>query len=111
MKVINCKVASLRPRGYQNFQEWEAKATNLYIGRNVFYVKAPKSKWANPFTVKEYGREKCLEKYEEYVRKGPLWEQLKELEGIEELGCWCCPEGCHGDILIRLYKEFSSMNI
>ena len=22
-----------------------------------------------------------------------------------ELGCWCKPEACHGDILIKLYKE------
>ena len=27
-----------------------------------------------------------------------------ELEG-KELGCWCKPSPCHGDILIKLFKE------
>lgn len=105
MKVVNCKVAFIRKNGYDNFTEWNSDPKHLYIGRNLVYVKAPKSKWANPFTVKKYGREKCLEMYEEYVRNGPLWNDLDELKDYECLGCWCAPETCHGDILIRLYTE------
>jgi hypothetical protein len=29
---------------------------------------------------------------------------LHELNG-KELGCWCKPDKCHGDILIKLYNE------
>jgi hypothetical protein len=25
----------------------------------------------------------------------------------KNLGCWCSPEPCHGDVLIKLIKEFS----
>ena len=32
-----------------------------------------------------------------------------ELEG-KELGCWCKPSPCHGDILIKLFKERQSTN-
>ena len=32
-----------------------------------------------------------------------------ELEG-KELGCWCKPYLCHGDILIKLFKERQGMN-
>ena len=27
------------------------------------------------------------------------------------LGCWCYPEPCHGDVLIRIYKELVKPNI
>ena len=32
-----------------------------------------------------------------------------ELEG-KELGCWCKPSPCHGDILIKLFKERQCIN-
>ncbi len=71
-----------------------------------FYIEgANQSKWANIFPVKKYGRDKCLELYEEYIRNNKeLYSSLEELEG-KELGCWCKPEGCHGDILIKLLNE------
>ena len=71
-----------------------------------FYVKcATKSKWANPFTSSKYGLEKCLERYEEYIRNNKeLMDSLPELKD-KILGCWCKPKSCHGDILIKLLKE------
>merc|ERR1711936_181701 len=43
--------------------------------------------------------------YENYVRKNPqLMNSLHELEG-KQLGCWCKPGLCHGDVLVKLYKE------
>lgn len=71
----------------------------------VVNVKKKESKWKNPFTVKKYGRDECLKMYEEYIRKTPaLYDNLDELIG-KELGCWCHPEMCHGDILIKLLNE------
>lgn len=104
--VCNVKVSFLRERGFQNFEEWRAQKNSLYVGRNMsFYVKgADKSKWANPFSVKKYGSEECLEKYEGHVREGELYGQLLELTG-RELGCWCHPEPCHGGILVKLFNE------
>ena len=31
-------------------------------------------------------------------------DQLSELEG-KELGCWCSPYFCHGDVLVKLVRE------
>lgn len=108
-QVVNIKVNHLRKekcgccgKTYQNLEEWLKNENHVYIGRNMsFYVKgAEKSKWNNPFTVKKYGREGCLEKYEKYIKeKGEL--DVEELKG-KVLGCWCKPEACHGDVLVDL---------
>ena|SRR3972149_1870956 len=80
----------------------------LYIGRNIYMGgwKLPKSKWANPFTLKNFDRETVLSKYREHILNNKeLFNSIKELEG-KTLACWCKPEFCHGDVLIELYKEY-----
>ena len=78
-------------------QDW------TYIGRACnmggWHLKA--SKWQNPYQVKKYGRERCLELYEQYVISSKLIEDIEELRG-RRLGCFCAPQPCHGDILVRL---------
>jgi hypothetical protein len=55
-----------------------------------FYVPGTiGSKWRNPLSVKKYGREGCLERYEAFIRNHPTM-----YGELEELGCWCAPEGC-----------------
>ncbi len=70
----------------------------MYIGRG--------SKWGNPFVIGVHGtRDEVIQKYEVYLRGKPeLLAQLPELKD-EVLGCFCKPQKCHGDILIKLYKE------
>jgi len=65
-----------------------------------------RSKWMNPFKITpDSSREKVCEDYEKYIRSKPeLMESLKELSG-KKLGCWCKPSLCHGDILIKLFRE------
>jgi len=77
---------------------------DVYIGRQLNYPKAsfPRSKWANPYSVKAHG-ERALVLYEKYARK-LLMNDLHELAG-KVIGCWCKPAPCHGDILIKLFKE------
>ena len=103
--VRNIKVKYLRPE-YNNLEKWLEDPNHVYIGRNMsFYVPgAKKSKWANPFSVKKYGREGCLSQYRDYILESPLLYKLVELED-KELGCWCTPESCHGDVLVELFKE------
>jgi hypothetical protein len=78
----------------------------VYIGRGLLAGKERfvRSKWANPYSVKRYGRAEALKRYERDVRNGPLWDELPELEG-KTLACWCKPEPCHGDVLLRLIEE------
>jgi hypothetical protein len=103
-KVVNVKKVYLKQDGYNDFEDWCNNTNNVYIGRDMsFYVKGAKaSKWANPYPSKIYGRQKCLELYEKYILDNKeLLSQLHELRG-KNLGCWCKPLECHGDILTKL---------
>lgn len=102
--IISIRKKNLNKIGYRNLEHWLEKENHIYIGRNMsFYVKgATKSKWANPFSSKKYGRDKCLDLFKNYILNNPkLVGSLPELYG-KTLGCWCKPEKCHGDILIEL---------
>lgn len=107
MQVVNIKKKFLNESGYNNFEEWIKDPFNIYIGRNMnHYVKgAYASKWQNPFKVSEHGRDKCLELYEEYILHNK--ELMSDLDSLKDkkLGCWCHPDPCHGDILIKLLNE------
>lgn len=114
--VMNVKVNNIRPT-YANLREWCSDCNNVYVGRKgvVFIdnVRFPdeSSIWANPFKItKEIGREECIEQYEKYIRKKiideNLIEELLKLKG-KKLGCWCKPEKCHGDVLLKLIEEYS----
>lgn len=71
---------------------------DIYIGRG--------SPWGNPYKIGEDGtREEVIEKYRLY-----LWEQVKSGKITKEqlialqskrLGCFCKPQACHGDIIIK----------
>lgn len=108
IRVVCINVESLRKRGINSLQEWTQNPAHLYIGRsNPYVVGALESKWANPFRIRKekFSRTKSLLKYEDHIREN-LWTQLNELMTIEELGCWCHPDPCHGDILVKLRNEY-----
>lgn len=63
----------------------------------------PQSKWHNPFTVKQYGQQ-AIPLFEEYIRKSSLMNDIEELRG-KRLGCWCKPNACHGDILVKILHD------
>ena len=110
---VNIRKVHLNKRGYKCLLNWSLDPKNIYIGRDMtHYVKgAVGSKWQNPFMVNEYGIKKCLEMYEEKIRKTPeLMLSINELEGMQ-LGCWCNPSPCHGDILIILFTVINSEKI
>jgi len=82
MKVVHCK----------------KEKYDVYIGRP--------SKWGNPFTIGKDGtRSEVISKYETFLlNNAELLSSIKELKG-KDLGCWCSPRACHGDILLRLANE------
>jgi len=80
---------------------------DVYIGRP--------SKWGNlfshlPNSIAKYkvnNREEAIEKFEEWITKGEgqhLLNDLHELKG-KTLGCWCAPQSCHGDVLLKLANK------
>ena len=113
--IVNVRVNNIRPK-YHTLKDWMDDDENMYIGRggivfinNERFPKIP-SKWANPFKVsKKYTRESSLIEYENYIRKkiesDPLTYNLQELKN-KNLGCWCHPKPCHGDVLIKLIDEY-----
>lgn len=116
MSVCNVKVAHIRPQ-YKNLKDWMADDNNVYIGRGriVFIdgARYPKkhSMWANPYIIGVHGtRDEVLQKYESYIRneivqRGPLiLHFLLKIKG-KNLGCWCHPDKCHGDILLKIIEE------
>ena len=59
--------------------------------------------FGNPFPVKRWGRERCIELFKTYfyerVDKDPAFrEAVLSLRG-KRLGCFCAPLRCHGDII------------
>lgn len=122
-RVVNVKVAFIRKLGYLDLNDWVADSSkNVYIGRKkiVFIKKAngekerfPKqdSIWANPYKLNSAGtnRDEVLLNFEIYMRdliiRKSLQPQLALLKG-KNLGCWCHPEPCHGDVLARLICFF-----
>jgi hypothetical protein len=122
MSVVNCKVKYIRPK-YDNLKEWIQDKNNVYIGRSgiVFiYNKNTKNKerypkksspFANPFKLKKDGdREEIIQKYKKHIIKKldqdiSLQKLLVSMEN-KNLGCWCHPEPCHGDILLKLIKKY-----
>ena len=113
--VVNVKVAHIRPQ-YHNLQDWIRDTNNVYIGRMgvVFIdkVRFPKegSIWANPFKIgKDGDRDQVLAKYKTYIMEKLenntlIQNELDNLEG-KQLGCWCYPEKCHGDVLVDIIQN------
>ena len=64
------------------------------------------SKWGNPFQMGRDGsRKQVIHMYEVHIRRRPdLLAALPELAG-KRLGCYCKPEACHGDVLVKLLRE------
>lgn len=74
-------------------------------GYPYVYIGRP-SVWGNPFVIGVDGnRAQVLRKYRIYLLGSPtLLAQLSELRG-KNLGCWCKPRPCHGDILLELANQ------
>lgn len=119
-KVVNVKTKNIRPN-YLNLHEWmQDKDSNVYIGRGrVIFINGVRyplqdSIWANPYKITEkQTRNDVLNLYREYIDKklksnSFLITELMKLEG-KNLGCWCSPEPCHGDILLELIEKYKTL--
>ena len=112
MSVCNVKVLHIRPK-HQDLKQWCEDPDNVYIGRRgiVFIDKvrypAKDSIYANPYKVsKNLTREDSIRMYRDYIIKkissGEI--DIEPLRG-KNLGCWCKPEACHGDVLLELLES------
>jgi len=115
MSVANVRVAHIRPQ-YDNLREWMADPNHVYVGRaGVVFIdkeRFPKqaSPFANPFKVSaKRTRTQAVAEYERFIRQmlkknKKLAEQFVALRG-KVLGCWCAPDDCHADVLVKMLAE------
>ncbi len=120
MSIVNCKVQYIRPE-YNNLEEWINNDKNVYIARaGVVFINKKRyppnsSIFANPFKIGKDGtREEVLIKYKDYIiskleNDKSFVNELLLLKG-KNLGCWCYPEMCHGNILLELIEKYSTIN-
>lgn len=89
--------------------------TGIYIGRK--WKDKNRSPLANPYSVEQYGRDRCIDMYKKWLwsaileKREPTYSFLKQLvnkyrnkEDIQ-LDCFCYPKKCHGEI-IKLAIEY-----
>ena len=71
------------------------------------YIGRP-SKFGNPFFMKsEADRDKVVQQFEEYARNNEwILTNINTLTN-KEIGCFCAPKKCHGDVLVKLWEENS----
>jgi len=66
--------------------------------------------FGNPFKIKKgCTRKQSIEKFKSYfynrIKTDKVFRQRIKALGGHVLGCWCKPNPCHGDILLKLLKE------
>jgi len=95
-----------------NMRDPNKPADALYVGRGLG------SKYGNPYThligksaakFQVKSREEAVNAYEDYLKSNPelLAAAKRELRG-KDLICWCAPQFCHADILLRIANEGES---
>ena len=87
------------PKVYNRRNPSTIPAGAVYVGRGT--------PWGNPFVIGTHGtREVVIAKFTRYAHKRlelePEW--LDSLRG-KDIVCWCAPEPCHADVLLRLANE------
>ena len=84
------------------------KTKVVHLAKAEYDVKIDRTtKWGNPFKItKKMSREDSIIQYENWILKQhSLLLQLPSLKG-KRLGCWCRPDACHGDVLVKLADKF-----
>lgn len=89
------ELESTGPKVFNKYKK-NAPSSAVYIGRG--------SPYGNPFKIGQDGdRTEVISAYEHWVQTQPelLLKIKKELPG-KDLVCFCFPQACHGDILIKI---------
>ena len=70
------------------------------------YIGRP-STLGNPFTIGKDGtREEVIAKFERWAwHSSEVMETIERLPEDAVLGCWCKPQPCHGDVIVKLWGE------
>lgn len=90
----------------------------VYVARTNTHYGLERSALANPFKVNELGREDAIANYRVWLWKKILneddavMEALRVISNLNEnseretaLVCWCHPEPCHAEIILRAVQS------
>jgi len=89
----------------------EIVSGDVYVARATREFRG--SVLGNPFRIGRDGtREEVIEKYrrwlkEEIKKEGLVYQELVKLVNLYRenpnirLACWCKPQGCHGDVIVK----------
>ena|ERR1035437_7044 len=90
---------SVKPRTPKRIQRRRTKGWRMPEG--AVYVGRP-TKWGNPFTVDEYGREEAISIFKYNLTDEQKQNARLELRG-KDLACFCpLDQPCHADVLLEL---------
>lgn len=86
--------------------KWDSSVTH-YIGRGHCFTGQINAQLGNPYTMRgEQTRELVLKQFEAWARRNPaIMARIRSLPGSAVLGCYCAPKACHGNTIIKLWKE------
>ena len=100
------KTCRMRPTRESLHQVYRLQKRHLYMGRGASHQGLSRSIWCNPFSVRRFGLDEALSRFERFVRHRPaLMDRVSELED-RILLCHCKTGAkCHADILIKLWDE------
>ena len=53
-----------------------------------------------------------MRRFEKHARRSPaLLALIKALPENARLGCYCTPKPCHGDVIVKLWKELNECEV
>lgn len=91
------------------------RVVNLKHARCTHYIGRGRSKsgigmrLGNPFLVEQFGRAEAIERFRLWALGKPeILDRIAALPEDAVLGCWCKPEACHGDEIVRIWQELRS---
>ena len=113
--IVNIKKKYIKDE-YENIKEWCKDKNNIYIGRKGVLIidgerfPTENSLFHNPYKIKDgEDREKVILKYKIYLLKKLKDDKnfTKEFYKLKNknLGCWCKPDSCHGDVIIDILNK------
>lgn len=101
MEIVNIRNYQTAEKLTESFgDKW------VYVGREAEGFAG--SVLGNPYTVEEYGRERAIELYRNWLdgelgrlgaEEDVIYKTLMALEDDSVLVCWCAPEACHSEVI------------
>ena len=84
-----------------NLKSTKANKETVFIGRP--------SRWGNPYKLSRHTRQEAIALYETHLLDSGLIHHLYELK-FKQLACFCFPEACHGEILLKYLTPLEKDN-